>query len=92
MRSKHGVVPGLAVIMVGERRDSSKYVSMKKVRAAGTRSGETQCAYLLELVDSAVSIRALRYFAVRVVSCRGATCAAAGSNGVVDALRRSINR
>lgn len=32
MRSKHGKVPGLAVIMVGERRDSAKYVSMKQVR------------------------------------------------------------
>lgn len=31
MRSKHNVVPGLAVIMVGERRDSAKYVSMKQV-------------------------------------------------------------
>lgn len=33
MRSKHNTVPGLAVIMVGERRDSAKYVSMKQVRA-----------------------------------------------------------
>lgn len=32
MRSKHGAVPGLAVVMVGERRDSAKYVSMKQVR------------------------------------------------------------
>lgn len=32
MRSKHNTVPGLAVIMVGERRDSEKYVSMKQVR------------------------------------------------------------
>lgn len=32
MRSKHNTVPGLAVIMVGERRDSAKYVSMKQVR------------------------------------------------------------
>lgn len=34
MRSKHNTVPGLAVIMVGERRDSAKYVSMKQVRRA----------------------------------------------------------
>ena len=34
MRSKHGMVPGLAVIMVGERRDSAKYVSMKQVSIA----------------------------------------------------------
>lgn len=33
MRSKHNTVPGLAVIMVGERRDSAKYVSMKQVSA-----------------------------------------------------------
>ncbi len=33
MRAKHNTVPGLAVIMVGERRDSAKYVSMKQVRA-----------------------------------------------------------
>ena len=34
MRSKRGLVPGLAVIMVGERRDSAKYVSMKQVGIA----------------------------------------------------------
>ncbi|CAM9279626.1 unnamed protein product [Ectocarpus fasciculatus] len=33
MRSKHNTVPGLAVIMVGERRDSAKYVSMKQAVA-----------------------------------------------------------
>ncbi|CAM9184417.1 unnamed protein product, partial [Laminaria digitata] len=33
MRSKHGMAPGLAVIMVGERRDSTKYVSMKQAVA-----------------------------------------------------------
>lgn len=31
MRAKNGIVPGLAVIMVGERQDSAKYVSMKQV-------------------------------------------------------------
>ncbi|CAM9627389.1 unnamed protein product, partial [Discosporangium mesarthrocarpum] len=33
MKTKNGMVPGLAVIMVGERRDSAKYVSMKQVVA-----------------------------------------------------------
>ncbi|CAM9713593.1 unnamed protein product [Choristocarpus tenellus] len=33
MREKNGTVPGLAVIMVGERRDSAKYVSMKQAVA-----------------------------------------------------------
>lgn len=38
MRSKHGMAPGLAVIMVGERRDSAKYVSMKQVSIASRYS------------------------------------------------------
>lgn len=46
MRSKHGVVPGLAVIMVGERRDSAKYVSMKQVK---------HTAALLYLIPSTVN-------------------------------------
>lgn len=41
MRSKHNSVPGLAVIMVGERRDSAKYVSMKQVRMR-KRIGQAQ--------------------------------------------------
>lgn len=40
MRSKHNTVPGLAVIMVGERRDSAKYVSMKQVRAQSSAEGK----------------------------------------------------
>lgn len=44
MRSKHGAVPGLAVIMVGERRDSAKYVSMKQARVHN-RCDDT-CTYL----------------------------------------------
>lgn len=30
MKAKHGKVPGLAVIIVGERKDSQTYVRMKK--------------------------------------------------------------
>lgn len=50
MRSKHGVVPGLAVIMVGERRDSAKYVSMKQVSNTPARSShvvrcEVRCVH-----------------------------------------------
>jgi len=43
LKAKHGVVPGLAVVLVGERKDSQAYVSMKKkaCKAAGFLSFES---------------------------------------------------
>lgn len=46
MRSKHNSVPGLAVIMVGERRDSAKYVSMKQVRMRKEQGKHNTCPCL----------------------------------------------
>ena len=34
MKERYGEVPGLAVVLVGQRPDSAKYVSMKKKAAA----------------------------------------------------------
>ena len=33
MKAMHGIVPGLAVVIVGERKDSQAYVRMKKKAA-----------------------------------------------------------
>ena len=33
MKASHGIVPGLAVVIVGERKDSQAYVRMKKTAA-----------------------------------------------------------
>jgi 5,10-methylene-tetrahydrofolate dehydrogenase/methenyl tetrahydrofolate cyclohydrolase len=33
LQAKHGVVPGLAVVIVGSRKDSQAYVKMKKQAA-----------------------------------------------------------
>jgi len=43
MKSTHGIVPGLAVVLVGSRKDSQAYVTMKKKAclAAGFDSMET---------------------------------------------------
>merc|ERR1712216_704755 len=43
LKSEHGIVPGLAVVLVGERKDSQAYVGMKKkaCKQAGFLSLET---------------------------------------------------
>merc|ERR1712188_148874 len=43
MKAKHGIVPGLAVVLVGERKVSQSYVGMKKkaCKEAGFLSLET---------------------------------------------------
>ena len=37
MRASHNTVPGLAVVLVGERPDSAQYVRMKKEKVAQQR-------------------------------------------------------
>ena len=39
MRAKHGVVPGLAVVLVGDDPASAVYVRNKERAAAGGRNG-----------------------------------------------------
>lgn len=68
MRLKHGTVPGLAVIMVGERRDSEKYVSMKQVHLSA-RMCECEMS-LLNCVFPNSNNRSCPHYVVNPARCQ----------------------
>ena len=65
MKSEHGVAPGLAVVIVGERQDSAQYVRMKKKAAkeAGFHSVDVslpEACTEAEVLDEAAERRAFQ--------------------------------